>query len=169
MSAGFCGRFSVWQGRFYGAEASRCSRACGKLSVPARRNQQQRPLRGLDLVPLDRQDDAEPRKIRGTTGRQDRQKSLTGQLWGSFFVRIRPHNSDFLTGGDLRVSETKIGSYVGFRGTLVCQGPGKCDLAGKAQGFRGCLMGIMVTDRMSPRWMRNQYVIHAESQDSPYY
>ena len=88
---------------------------------------------------------------------------------GLFFRPDPPHNSDFPTGGRPEVSETKIGSYVGFRGTLVCQGPGKCDLAGKAQGFRGCLMGIMVTDRMSPRWMRNQYVIHAESQDSPYY
>ena len=112
MSAGFCGRFSVWQGSFYGAEASRCSRACGKSSVPARRNQQQRPLRGLDLVPLDRQDDAEPGKIRGTTGRQDRQKSLTGQLWGSFFVRIRPTIPISPQGGDLRSLRRKSGAML---------------------------------------------------------
>ena len=169
MPAGFCGRFSVWQGRFYGAEASRFSRACGKLSVPARRNQQQRPLRGLDLVTARSPGRCRTRKNPRYYRSSGPTKIPYRATVGLFFRPDPPHNSDFPTGGRPEVSETKIGSYVGFRGTLVCQGPGKCDLAGKAQGFRGCLMGIMVTDRMSPRWMRNQYVIHAESQDSPYY
>ena len=36
MSAGFWGRFWVWQRCFYGADAFRCSRACGKSCAPAR-------------------------------------------------------------------------------------------------------------------------------------
>ena len=68
--------------------------------------------RGLNLVPLDRQDDAEPGKIRGTTGRQDRQKTLTGQLWGSFFVRIRPTIPISPQGGDLRSLRRKSGAML---------------------------------------------------------
>ena len=63
-------------------------------------------------MPLDRQDDAEPGKIRGTTGRQDRQKSLTGQLWGSFFVRIRPTIPISPQGGDLRSLRRKSGAML---------------------------------------------------------
>ena len=58
------------------------------------------------------QDDAEPGKIRGTTGRQDRQKTLTGQLWGSFFVRIRPTIPISPQGGDLRSLRRKSGAML---------------------------------------------------------
>ena len=83
MSAGFWGRFLVWQCRFYGAEAFWCSRAWGKSRAPSRCDRRRCPLLDVDT---------------GVAGENSgvlryagpRENAAQGKYRPLFFRRIRP-------------------------------------------------------------------------------